>query len=264
VTKPSNSLVRVTAAFVFHLFSLDLLVRRTNSPEMSKLNPVERCHSVVSQGLGGTIPHGAGDEEGMFAAAKTVSEKITNPGLTYSGTPVTACAWGSDSLSFVPCQLREYCGAPKSLQLAMHAYVLEIPEWLLVVVDKLGRPRPLRGFTIGMLVALISDGRHGSATSVDSTISRCNNSNCRLCGGLWQGKPWVLSDNGSLPMPIPGDIPGHYMALPDLIVSTVANGGQASWRPSDLIEEAIHGVKFFRGLHVLSLESLAFVEVSFY
>ena len=47
------------------------------------------------------------------------------------------------------------------------------------------------------------------------------------------------------------DIPGHYMALPELIVSTVANGRQASWRPSNLIEEAIHalfvaGSMFFR------------------
>ncbi len=71
----------------------------------------------------------------------------------------------------------------------------------------------------------------------------------------------MLSSNGSLPMPIPGEIPGHYMALPELIVSTVGNGGQPSWRPSDLIEEAIHGVVFRRGLHVLSLESPAFTEV---
>jgi hypothetical protein len=261
-TKPSNSLVRVTAAFVFHVLGLDLLVRRTNSPETSKLNPVERCHSIVSRSLGGTIPHGIGDKEGMFGAAQTVSEKITDPGLSYSGAPISASAWGSDSVSFVPNQLFAFCGATKSQQRAMHAVELEIPEALLLVVDKLGRPRPRSGFTIGNLLGLISDGRHGSCTSVDSTISRCNDSSCQLCGGLWQGKPWVLSANGSLPMPIPGEIPGHYMALPELIVSTVGNGGQASWRPSDLIEEAIHGIAFCRGLHILSLESPAFIEVS--
>jgi hypothetical protein len=260
-TKPSNSLVRLTAAFVFHLFGLDLLVRRTNSPETSKLNPVERCHSIVSRSLGGTISHGSGDKVGMFGAAQTVCEKITNPGLSYSGAPITASAWGSDSISLVPSQLLAFCAATKSQQRAMHVAVIEIPEALLAVVEKLGRPRPQSGFTIGNLLGLISDGRHGSATSVDSTISRCNDASCRSCGGLWQGKPWVLSSNGSLPMPIPGEIPGHYMALPELIVSNVGNGDQVSWRPSDLIEEAIHGVAFRRGLHVLSLESPAFTEV---
>jgi len=261
-TKPSNSLVRITAAFVLHLFSLDLLVRRTNSPETSKLNPVERCHSIVSHSLGGTISHGDGGKEGMFGAAQSVCEKVTNPGMTYSGAPINVCAWASDSVSFVPVQLRAYCAGTAQEQKALRTHVIELSEELLLVVDKLGRPRPRPGFTIGNLLDLVSDGRHGSASSVDSTISRCDNSNCCLCGGLWQGKPWVLSDNGSLPMPLPSDIPGHYMALPELIVSTVGNGGEASWRPSDLIEEAIHGVAFCRGLNILSLQSPAFVEVS--
>jgi hypothetical protein len=261
-TKPSNSLVRITAAFVFYLFSLDLLVRRTNSPETSKLNPVERCHSTVSHSLGGTIPHGDGGREGMFGAAQTVCEKLTNPGMTYSGAPINACAWGSDSISFVPEQLRAYSAGTASEQKAMRAHVVELSEELLLVVDKLGRPRPRPGFTIGNLLDLVSDGRHGSASSVESTISRCHDCSCRLCGGLWQGKPWVLTDNGSLPMPVPSDIPGHYMSLPELIVSTVGNGGEASWRPSDLIEEAIRGVAFCRGLDVLSLQSPAFIEVS--
>ncbi len=198
----------------------------------------------------------------MYEAAQTVSEKIANPGLTYSGAPIAAFAWGIDSVSFVPDQIREFCAGTVSQQRSMNAAVVEIPEALLVIANKLGRPRPRRGFTIGNLLDLISDGRHGSATTVDSTISRCNDVTCELCGGLWQGTPWVLSANGSLPMPIPGDIPGHYMALPELIVSTVANGRQASWRPSDLIEEAIHGIAFCRRLHVLSLDSPAFVEVS--
>ena len=111
------------------------------------------------------------------------------------------------------------------------------------------------------LIALISDGKHGSATSVDSTISRCNVVNCQICGGLWQGKMWVLSENGSLPMPIPSDVPGRYLPLADLIQSTLADGSEPSWRPSDLIAEAIHGVAFLRGLHDLTLESPAFIEV---
>jgi hypothetical protein len=260
-TKPSNSLVRLTAAFVFHLFSLDLLVRRTNSPETSKLNPVERCHSMVSTALGGTIPHGVGDEKGMCDAAQTVCEKIQNPGLTYAGTPVTATAWKKGADSLVPNILREYALARASEKQALLMELVVIPDVLLNLVSKLGRPAPRPGCTISNLLLLLSDGRHGSANSVSSTISRCNSENCAVCGGLWQGKPWVLCGDGSLPMPLPSETPGHYMPLTDLVLSTVSNDKQASWRPSDLIAEAIHGLAFCLGLQNLSLDSPAFVEV---
>jgi hypothetical protein len=260
-TKPSNSLVRIAAAFVFYVFSLDLLVRRTNSPETSKLNPVERCHSVVSQSLGGTIPNEGGDEAGMYAAAQTVCEKMLYPGLTYSGTPVIANAWGNGDFSFVPTVLREFADATPAQQRQMYDRELELSEPLLAIVGGLGRPKPREGFRMRDLVSLISDERHGSATSVDSTISRCNDAECRVCGGLWQGKMWVLSENGSLPMPVPSDVPGRYLPLADLIQSTLADGNQPSWRPSDLIAEAIHGVAFLRGLQDLTLESPAFLEV---
>jgi hypothetical protein len=260
-TKPSNSLVRITAAFVFYVFSLDLLVRRTNSPETSKLNPVERCHSVVSQSLGGTIPNEGGDEAGMYGAARTVCEKMLCPGLTFSGSPVIANAWGCGDFSFVPSVLRDFANATPSQQRQMYEREVELSEPLLAIVEGLGRPKPRAGFRLRDLVSLISDGRHGSASSVDSTISRCNDAECRICGGLWQGKMWVLTENGSLPMPVPSDVPGRYLPLADLLLSTLADGSQPSWRPSDLIAEAIHGVAFLRGLHDLTLESLAFLEV---
>jgi hypothetical protein len=143
----------------------------------------------------------------------------------------------------------------------MYDRELELSEALLAIVGGLGRPKPRVGFRMRDLVSLISDGRHGSATSVDSTISRCSDVDCRICGGLWQGKMWVLSENGSLPMPVPSDVPGRYLPLADLIQSTLADGNQPSWRPSDLITEAIHGVAFLRGLQDLTLESPAFLEV---
>jgi hypothetical protein len=261
-TKPSNSLVRLAAAFVFHLFSLDLLVRRTNSPETSKLNPVERCHSVVSQSIGGTIPHLEGDEPGMYFAARVVQEKMTNPGLTYNQQPVLAVTWKDSEHSFVPKVLHDFVGSTFiSEQRKMHDMIVLVSQPLLEIVHKLGRPSPRQGVRIRDLIGLISDGKHGSATSVDSTISRCNEAECQLCGGSWEGKPWVLSANGSLPMPIPSQVPGHYLPLSDLIQSTISDGNQPSWRPSDLIEEAIHGVEYRRGLHDLTADSLAFVEV---
>ncbi len=247
-TKPSNSLVRITAAFIFHVFSLDLLVRRTNSPETSKLNPVERCHSVVSQSLGGTIPNEGGDEAGMYGAARTVCEEMLFPGLTYSGLPVIANAWGNGDSSFVPSFLRQFADASPAQQRKMYDMELELSEPLLAIVKGLDRPKPRAGFRLRDLVSLVSDRRHGSATSVGSTISRCNDVNCHICGGLWQGKMWVLSESGSLPMPIPSDVPGRYLPLADLIQSTLADGNEPSWRPSDLIAEAIHGVAFFAWL----------------
>ncbi len=262
-TKPSNSLVRITAAFVFYVFSLDLLVRRTNSPETSKLNSVERCQSVVSQSLGGTIPNEGGDETGMYGAAQTVCEKMLYPGLTYSGAPVIANAWGNGDFSFVPSVLREFANATPAQQRQMYERKLELSEPLLAIAEGLGRPKPQAGFRLLDLISLISDGRHGSATSVDSTISRCNDVECHICGGLWQGKIWVLFESGSVPMPIPSYVPGRYLPLADLIQSTLADGNQPSWRPSDLIAEAIHGVAFLRGLHDLNLESPAFIEVLF-
>ncbi len=71
----------------------------------------------------------------------------------------------------------------------------------------------------------------------------------------------MLTENGSLPMPVPSDVPGRYLPLADLLQSTLADGSQPSWRPSDLIAEAVHGVAFLRGLHDLTLESPAFLEV---
>ena len=44
-------------------------------------------------------------------------------------------------------------------------------------------------------------------------------------------------------------------------VSCVVDDSLPSWHPSDLIAEAIHGVAFLRGLHDLTLESPAFLEV---
>jgi hypothetical protein len=260
-TKPSNFLVRLTSAFVFHIFSLDVLVRRTNSPETSKLNPVERCHSVVSCSLGGTIPNGDGDEGGMYCAAKTVCDKISCPGLTYSNTPVLACAWSDSVQSFVPKILHDFVGATASEQEKMSDAELPLSEQLLEIVRCLGCPTPRVPLRVRDLIELVSDGKHGSATSVDSTISRCNEQSCRTCGGLWQGKPWVLCDNGSLPMPVPSETPGHYLPVHELIQSTMTNGNQPSWRPSDLIEEMIHGTVFTRGLHDLSLDSPIFLEV---
>jgi hypothetical protein len=260
-TKPSNSLVRLTSAFLFHIFSLDLLVRRTNSPETSKLNPVERCHSVVSQSLGGSIPHDNGDEEGMYFAAGVVCDKLTFPGLSYSGKPVLAVAWCESETSFVPKVLHDFVNASAAERKELASVELVLSDGLLSVIQKLRRPKPRAGICIRDLLDLLSDGRHGSASSVDSTISRCNDQHCNACGGLWQGKPWTLRDNGSLPMPIPSDTPGRYLPLTDLLQSTLCDGDPPSWRPSDLIAETIDPSIFLRGLQDLSISSNMFQEV---
>jgi len=262
-TKPSNSLVRLTSAFVFYVFSLDLVVRRTNSPETSKLNPVERCHSVVSQSLGGSIPHNNGDEAGMYFAAGVVCEKLAFPGLSYSGKPVLGVAWRESGTSFVPKVLHDFVNASAAERKEFSNAELMLSDGLLSVVDRLKRPKPRAGIRIRDLLELLSDGRHGSATSVDSTISRCNDKNCNVCGGLWQGKPWALRDNGSLPMPIPSETPGRYLPLTDLVQSTLSDGNPPSWRPSDLIAEMIDPPVFLRGLQDLSLNSNMLQEVCF-
>ncbi len=260
-TKPCSPLVRLSAAFVFRVFSLDLLVRRTNSPETSKLNPVERCHSTVSSSLGGAIPNNGGDEDGMYFAASVTQQKMTNPGMTYNESPINAVAWGDSRTTYLPQVLHDFVGATNAEQRKMYDAKVVVPSKLLEIVRKLGRPVPKEGMHIRDLIELISDGKHGSATSVDSTISRCNEEGCATCGGLWEGKPWVLCDNGSLPMPVPSSVPGHYLPIADLIQSTIADGNQPSWRPSDLIDEVIEGVEFVRGLHDLSVDSPAFIEV---